>query len=297
MLLRQKKDLSYENLDFPKKNILSGGNRLSLNYESKKQNFSIITVVLNNVISIEETIKSVVNQSEDFEYIVIDGGSDDGTLDIIRKYEKYINLWISEKDYGIYDAMNKGIKYSTGNYLGILNSGDLYNPNALSIISKYLEENANLDFIFGTVFKKKLKHGFNKKKIYWSFDFYPSHSSGFFISKIAQKKIGLYNTDFKLSADHDLFFRLIKGNFKGTSTKKNELIGQFRKIDGSYSSTFSSEEHVNEEIKIRLKNNQNKLVICLIILNNYLRKIFKKRKYSISFKLTFNLIKHVIKQA
>ena len=164
MLLRQKKDLSYENLDFPKKNILSGGNRLSLNYESKKQNFSIITVVLNNVISIEETIKSVVNQSEDFEYIVIDGGSDDGTLDIIRKYEKYINLWISEKDYGIYDAMNKGIKYSTGNYLGILNSGDLYNPNALSIISKYLEENANLDFIFGTVFKKKLKHGFNKKK-------------------------------------------------------------------------------------------------------------------------------------
>ena len=297
MLLRQKKDLSYENLDFPKKDILSGGNRLSLNYKSKNENFSIITVVLNNVNSIEETIKSVINQTEDLEYIIIDGGSDDGTLDIIRKYEKYINLWISEKDFGIYDAMNKGIKYSTGNYLGILNSGDLYNPNALSIISRYLGENTNLDFIFGTVFKKKLKYGFNRKKIYWSFDFYPSHSSGFFISRIAQKKIGLYNTDFKLSADHDLFFRLIKSNFKGASTKKNEIIGQFRKVDGSFSSTFSFEEHLNEEIEIRLMNNQNKFLICLIIINNYLRKIFKKKKYSITLNSTFNLIKYLIKQA
>ena len=92
MLLRQKKDLSYENLDFPKKNILSGGNRLSLNYKSKNQNFSIITVVLNNVNSIEETIKSVINQSENFEYIIIDGGSDDGTLDIIRKYEPEVQM-------------------------------------------------------------------------------------------------------------------------------------------------------------------------------------------------------------
>ena len=81
-------------------------------------------------------------------------------------------------------------------------------------------QNKKIDFLFGTVHKKIIKSGFKRNKIYWSFDFYPSHSTGFFISNQAQKVIGLYDINFKLSADHDFFFRLIKSNFKGMATKK-----------------------------------------------------------------------------
>ena len=290
MLLKQSKDLSYKSLYLPTKNIIYGGLRDKKNYNNKKI-FSIITVVLNNAKNIEETIKSVIMQNNsNIEYIIMDGGSTDGTLDIIKKYQKNIDLWTSEKDRGIYDAMNKGLIYSTGKYIGIINSGDLYEPNALSIIENYFNENQKLDFIFGTVNKKKIKHGFDKKKIFWSFDFYPSHSSGFFILNDTQKKVGLYNINFKLSADHDLFFRLIQNNYIGTSTKKDELIGHFRKLGGSFSSTFTNEQHLLEEINIRLHNKQRKWMVLMIILNNYLRNIFKPKKYCISVVFLIKII-------
>ena len=88
---------------------------------------SIITVVLNNVQHIENCINSVLNQTYgNIEYIIIDGGSTDGTIDLIKKYEKQISRWVSEPDRGIYDAMNKGIMKSSGDIIGILNSDDMY---------------------------------------------------------------------------------------------------------------------------------------------------------------------------
>ena len=294
MVFRQKKDLTYDNIYLPSKGILQGGKRIS-NDEKKEFLISIVTVVFNNKIHLEETIKSVLEQKVSLEYIIIDGGSTDGTIEVIKKYQDSLDLWISKNDEGIYDAMNKGIKYSTGKYIGFLNSGDLYFPNSLSIIENYIKKFNDIDFIFGTVLKKKIKHGFSKNKVHWSFDFYPSHSSGFFISNKAQKKVGLYDLQFKLSADHDLFFRLIKNNFKGMATKKNELIGHFRKVGGSYSSKFDFENHLIEEINIRLSNRQNKFIVIIILFNNYLRKIFKKKKYSISFKKIIKLVKYVIK--
>ena len=294
MLVRQNKELSYKNLYLPNKEILSGGRRTNEKYKNKNYLFSIITVVLNNVSYLEETIKSVIKQNIDVQYILIDGGSTDGTLDIIKQYEDFIDLWISEKDFGIYDAMNKGIQYSSGEYIGIINSGDLYNINALSTIRGYLTKNEKFDFIFGTVHKKILKSGFNKNKMYWSFDFYPSHSTGFFLSNKVQKKLGLYNTNFNLSADHDLFFRLIKNKFKGVATKKSELIGYFTKDGGSYSSTIDFFEQFNEEINIRLNNKQNVLSVLFVILLNYFLKISKNKKRSISLSQCINLIKKCI---
>ena len=89
----------------------------------KEKAITIITVVYNDIKHIEETIKSVINQTyKNIEYIIIDGGSTDGTLGIIKKYEKYINYWVSESDKGIYNAMNKGVKKTTGDYLYFLNS-------------------------------------------------------------------------------------------------------------------------------------------------------------------------------
>ena len=91
---------------------------------------SIVTVVYNGENFLEETIKSVINQTyENIEYIIIDGGSTDGTVDIIKKYEDKINYWVSEKDAGIYDAMNKGIEAFKGDYINFLNAGDSYVNN------------------------------------------------------------------------------------------------------------------------------------------------------------------------
>lgn len=291
MFLRQNNELNYQNLYLPDNKILCGGKRINDKHDRKDYFFSIITVVLNNAEYLEQTIKSVINQGINVEYILIDGGSTDGTLNIIKKYEKFINLWISEKDFGIYDAMNKGIKYSTGNYIGIINSSDLYNNNALLTVKDYFIQNKKIDFLFGTVHKKIIKSGFKKNKIYWSFDFYPSHSTGFFISNKAQKAMGLYDINFKLSADHDFFFRLIKSNFKGMATKKKDLIGYFKKDGGSFSSTLSFYEQFKEEINIRLKNKQNTLSIIFVILLNYSMKLIKNKKKSISIKECKNLIK------
>ena len=103
-----------------------------------KNYISIITVVLNAEKTIERTIKSIINQSYNkYEIIIIDGGSTDGTIDIIKKYKKKISYWISKKDQGIYHAMNKGIKKSSGNIIGILNSDDYYLKNALRTVNNY----------------------------------------------------------------------------------------------------------------------------------------------------------------
>ena len=103
---------------------------------------SIITVVLNKAEYIEACIHSVINQDyNDIEYIIIDGGSIDGTIDIIRRYEYRIAKWISEPDRGIYDAMNKGISMASGDVIGILNADDMYaNDRVLEKVAKCLTD-------------------------------------------------------------------------------------------------------------------------------------------------------------
>ncbi len=119
------------------------------NQNSIEPLISIITVVYNSERFIERTIKSIINQTySNIEYIIVDGASADGTINIIKKYEKYIGKWISEKDNGLYDAMNKAIKMATGNYLLFINSGDeIYTENILTDIFSKLD---NLpDVIYG----------------------------------------------------------------------------------------------------------------------------------------------------
>lgn len=103
-------------------------------YNNSKPLISIVTVSYNAATTIEQTILSVINQDfEDFEYIIVDGGSTDGTVDIIKKYQDKITLWVSEPDRGIYDAMNKGIIMANGKWVNFMNSGDsFYNLNVLS---------------------------------------------------------------------------------------------------------------------------------------------------------------------
>lgn len=257
--------------------------------------FSIITVVHNAKFDLIETIKSLKEQKfRNFEYIVIDGNSGDGTKEIIKKNLDVITHYISEKDLGIYDAMNKGLKISNGEYIGFLNAGDKYTANGLEIIYKYLN-NTKFDFIFGSVMKKKLRHGYRKYRIFWNFNFYSSHSSGFFIKKKSQDKLGKYNLRYKISSDYDLFYRMIvKSKMLGLSTKKDELIGIF-KSGTSYSSKFSFLDHLKEETLIRMDNNQNIIFVFIIFTIHFLKnlkKINNKKKFITFFQSFIEIYKN-----
>jgi glycosyltransferase involved in cell wall biosynthesis len=241
----------------------------------KNPKISIITVVKNSKETIEKNIQSLMNQNyKNYEHIVIDGGSTDGTVEIINKYRKNINHFISEKDNGIYDAMNKGIDKANGDIIGILNSDDFFYNNALSIVKKYFEEFEKIDFLFGSVDKYTLQHGYYPNRIYWTFGFYTSHSVGFFIKSNVQKRVGYYNTKYKYSSDYDLFYRMIVNlKLKGMATKKNEILGNFG-LNG-LSSRLKYIDYLNENTQIRLDNGQNKFVVWGIHYLRFFKRILK----------------------
>ena len=242
----------------------------------EKNKISIITVVKNSSNTIEKTIKSVLAQEyKNLEYIIIDGGSTDGTLEIIKEYKKNISIFLTEKDNGIWDAMNKGIKLANGDLIGFLNSGDIYYPNTLETVNDYFTEN-KIDFLFGSVEKYKLMHGYKPWKITWSFGFYTSHSVGFFIKKDKHRMVGFYDQKF-LSADLDFFYKMIK-KFKlnGISSKKNEIFGKFEK--GGFSSKVNYIDHLKDLNQIRLNNNQNIFFVYFLFFIKILKKPIKFTK-------------------
>lgn len=233
--------------------------------------FTIIIPVLNNKVGFEKTVKSIFKQKfKDYELIVIDGKSDDGTLKIIKKYRKKINKIIIEKDRGIYDAINKGIKLSSGKYINTINADDVYfSSNSLDIVKKYLIKN-NYDFLFGAVLKNKIYYKYEPNKMIWSFNFYPAHSGGFFVKKKVHNKIGLYSLKYPCSSDYDFFWKMIKKHkFKGCQTSKSEVISKF--ASGGFSSKYSFFEHVCEETIIRINNNQNKIFVIILFLMRCIR--------------------------
>lgn len=181
---------------------------------------SLITVSYNSEKTIEDTINSVLCQTyNNYEYIIVDGKSSDKTLEIIKKYEKKFKgklKYISEEDNGLYDAMNKGIKLTTGDIIGILNSDDiLANYNVFQkIIDNY---DKDTDIIYGDVLycnqdftkvERNYISGENK-----SLTFCPAHPT-MYIRKEIYNEFGLYNIDFKVDADYDFMIRLNKGKCK-----------------------------------------------------------------------------------
>ncbi len=247
----------------------------------KNPYFTIITVIKNDDIHIIKTIKSIKKQTfKNFEYIVIDGKSKDNSVKEILKFKKFITKFLSEKDKGLYYAMNKGIKISDGKIIVFVNSGDILFPNSLKHIHKVFENDPKLDFVFGTVkrhYTKKtiIKHGFNKRKLLLNFDFATSHSTGFFVKKKEIIKVGAFDTRYKCSADYDLYFKLIiKNKLNGSFTKKNNIIGEV--MSGGFSSKIGFFEHLIEETRIRFNNKQNIFLIFIIFTNAILKHLLKK---------------------
>ncbi|NKC17462.1 glycosyltransferase [Pseudoalteromonas sp. S4498] len=189
---------------------------------------SIITVCYNSAETIEDTIKSVLSQNyQDIEYIVIDGGSSDETLDIIDKYQDRIATIVSEPDKGIYDAMNKGIKKSTGDIVGILNSDDFYESE--DVVSKIVCcFDSEIDVVHGDLIFVKSDNLEKVTRFYslpnfkpWKlrFGWMPPHPATF-IKKSVYDIYGLYKVNYKISADYEAFVRFLfvnKVNYKHIS--------------------------------------------------------------------------------
>ena len=180
---------------------------------------SIITIAYNSEQTIEQTIQSVLSQKNiNLEYIIIDGKSNDRTLEIIRKYENYINHLISEKDKGIYDAMNKGIKLANGDIVGFLNSDDFYAAN--NILERVVNEfqSKDTDSVYGDLVYVD-RDNINKTIRYWKSKPYqkglfqkgwqPPHPS-FFVKRNIYEKYGLFNLDFEIAADYELMLRFLE---------------------------------------------------------------------------------------
>jgi glycosyltransferase involved in cell wall biosynthesis len=203
------------------KNIKIGGTRIK--HHVKKSSIlnnpliSIITVVRNGENTLEQTIQSIINQSYDnIEYIIVDGNSTDKTLDIIHKYEDKIDYWVSESDQGIYDAMNKGIQASTGELIGLLNSGDLYTNNAIEKVINLYKHNRGVHeniIITGAMYRYS-ENGilFRLVKTQENLDKrinkgMPINHPATFVSKKTYESIGYFDSHFKICGDYDFIFR------------------------------------------------------------------------------------------
>lgn len=202
---------------------------------------SVVTVVYQGKKYLNKTINSVLDQAYDnVEYIIIDGGSTDGTLDIIKQYDECIDYWVSEPDTGIYNAMNKGIGLCTGEYVAFLNADDWYNTGALQSVADLICSN-RYDYIYGDI--SLIKDGVSARVITpgvykYKIDMPICHQA-LFVKKSILLKLG-FNEDYKILADYDLVLQLINSNY--SSYYLNEILANFR-YGGLSSTTDKSGEY------------------------------------------------------
>lgn len=253
--------------------------------DKKNLKISIITVCLNSEKTIERTILSVLKQEYDNkEYIIVDGGSTDNTLNIIEKYRDNINKFISEKDNGLYDAMNKGIHLSTGDMIGILNSDDIYfSSDVLSVVSKKYYE-TNSDLIFGSLvyfdeenLSQIVRYCLAKSFKPWQLRFggMPPHPSSF-VTRNAYSRYGLYSLSYKTGSDFELFVRYIMVEKIKFSKIDQILVGMQK--GGITSSGMTSILRTSFEMNKALKENNYYTNILLIMLRLPIKYFFNKFK-------------------
>jgi glycosyltransferase involved in cell wall biosynthesis len=229
---------------------------------------SIITVCYNSEKTIEDTIKSVLNQSYDnYEYILIDGNSKDRTLDIIKDYsEKFQGklIWTSEKDKGLYDAMNKGVKMSTGEIVAFINSDDLFcDKDAFLKITNVFKKHENLESVYADLYYVDQKNteriirkwitGEQKK---FSTGWHPAHPT-LYIKKNIYNKYGLFNLNYKLAADFEIMLRFLDGKNVSTYYLKETLVKM--RLGGETNKSFKNIIKQNLECIKAFSNNKIKV--------------------------------------
>ena len=200
---------------------------------------SIITVVYNSVNFLEGSIKSIALQdSKNFEHIIVDGGSTDGTLELIHRYENQIHQWISEPDKGLYDAMNKGIRMARGEYIWFINSGDkLYENQTISKIEVIVELNSMPDIVYGEtviIDENDIEIGLRRLKTPQNLSV-KSLFNGLVVchqSFIIKRNIASeYNLKYKIAADYDWVLKALKSS--KTIVNSNLILSRY--LDNGFS--------------------------------------------------------------
>tara|TARA_A100001234_G_C12639692_1_gene391457 strand:+ start:2147 stop:2899 length:753 start_codon:yes stop_codon:yes gene_type:complete len=247
---------------------------------------TVITVCKNSEKSIEKTIKSILNQKyHNVEYIIIDGQSIDKTLSIINTYKNSISKIISETDDGIYSAINKGIKISTGDVVSILHSDDVfYDEMVLSDVARNFQENNNLECLIGTtIMKMKFKDyvlrkysPINFKKWMFYIGISPPHPS-MFVKRSIYNKYGAYKENYKIAADFEFYLRVImKNKISYQLTDKNLVVMRY---GGASTKSIKSNFIATKEILNSFKTNglyTNWFFVSLRFLFKLLQFVFKK---------------------
>lgn len=217
---------------------------------------SIITINYNNYLGLQKTVESVTSQTwQEFEYIVIDGGSTDGSADFIESQSETIDYWVSEPDKGIYNAMNKGIAKASGDYLLFLNSGDvLYNDNVLLETKKSLL--LDMDIVYGDlwIIGEQGKGFRNRYPDFIDFPFLKQTSLGHpstFMKKELFYTYGLYRTDLKIVSDWAFFVKVFCRH-KVSHIKIDHIIATFYE-GGLSTSTVYHQQHFEERKKVLLE--------------------------------------------
>ena len=218
---------------------------------------SIITVCYNSAATIEDTIESVLGQTYDaIEYIVIDGASSDDTLQIMDKYKNDISVFVSEKDKGMYDAINKGIQHSTGELIGILNADDFYIDN--SVISDVVQtmQQEKADSLYSDLYyvaaedtnkvvRNWISGKYNRQKFLngWM----PPHPT-FFVKRTAYEKYGNFNLDLKSAADYELMLRFLYKNKLSTCYLPRPLVRM--RVGGMSNVSLKNRINANKEDRL-----------------------------------------------
>ncbi|WP_456103311.1 glycosyltransferase family 2 protein [Prevotella sp.] len=248
---------------------------------------SIITATYNSEKTLQDTLDSVLRQDyNDIEHILVDGASTDTTVDIIRNYasttDKHAVRWVSEKDHGIYDAMNKGIAMATGDVIGILNSDDYF--TSADVLSRLIKpfSDAAVEAVYGDI---HFIHDKNPDKItrYYSskmfsplwlrFGFMPAHPS-LYVRKAVYERVGLYKLDYKIGADFEMVVRM----FHVHKIKAHYINMDFVTMRNGGASTSGVQSHkllLQEDARACRENGlySNQFLISL----KYLYKVFEFR--------------------
>ena len=223
---------------------------------------SIITVVYNNVNTLRETIESVLQQDyADIEYIIVDGNSSDGTIELIHSYSSRIHKFVTEKDNGLYDAINKGIKMASGDIIGLLHSDDLFfSTSAISQIVEAFQHNivdsvySDLHYVDKTDTWKVVRNwrsgSYQKERFLrgWM----PPHPT-FYVKRNIYEAYGLYDTDFKSAADYELMLRYLYKYSISTYYIKNTLVKM--RVGGESNRSLSNRIRANQEDYTAWKKN------------------------------------------